>query len=273
MTRASLVVITLLFACVTQARAGITLNFNSSIPGTLSDVNGVGTGFTHRLPGTGATVPTNDPKMDLLAQPGYLQLTASNGNIGGVGGGTNLPIADAPGVLVSDVPGNDDLVITASFVDVDVAAHQLAIYIGTRSDRSIRAGFHGPYQIYLAANEGGAPDFGWNSGLNAFSSGDDIIISLQRTSGLWSVSWTNLTDPMRSGNSTTSGNGTGLLPFPELNAEPSLYTGLIHAADSIQVARVDYFEVNVVPEPSTLITCGLATLTMAALAWFRRFRA
>jgi hypothetical protein len=165
----------------------------------------------------------------------------------------------------------DDLVITASFADVDVAAHQLAIYVGTESDRSIRAGFHGPYQIYFAANEGGAPDFGWNSGLNAFSPGDDIIVSLQRTSGLWSVSWTNLTDPARSG-STTSGNGTGSTPFPELNAEGTLYTGLIHAAASNPVANVDYFEANVVPEPSTLVTWSLAVAAMAAARWFRHRR-
>jgi hypothetical protein len=271
MTRTALVVLACLTAFASHAESGVVLSFDSPVPGTLADANGLGTGFTNRLPGTGASIPLNDPKMDLIAQPGYLQLTASDGNIGGFGGGTNLGIADAPGIIRSDVLG-DDLVVTASFIDVDVAAHQLAIYIGTESDRSIRAGFHGPYQIYLAANEGGAPDFGWNSGLNAFSPGDDIIITLQRTSGLWSVDWTNLTDPGRSGSSTTSGNGTGLTPFPELNAEATLYTGLIHAGSSNQIAKIDYFAVSEVPEPSTFFTWGIVLAIMASTDWFRRRR-
>ena len=136
----------------------VQLSFDAPVAGTIADKFGSGTGFTHRLPGTGSSVPANDPMLNLQARPGFLQITSSTGNIGGIGGGIDLQIADTPGLFLDDVAGSD-ATITARFDDVNVPSHQFAIYVGTRSDRSIRAGFHGPNQIYLAANEGAAPDF------------------------------------------------------------------------------------------------------------------
>jgi hypothetical protein len=43
----------------------ITLDFNSPSPGTLNDTNGLGSGFTHRLPGSGSSIATNDPNLTL----------------------------------------------------------------------------------------------------------------------------------------------------------------------------------------------------------------
>jgi hypothetical protein len=219
----------------------VQLTFDAPVPGTIADKFGNGTGFTHRLPGTGSSIPANDPLLSLQARPGYLQIMSSTGNLGGIGGGVDLQFADTIGLLLNDVAGSD-ATITARFDDVSVPSHQFAIYIGTRSDRSIRAGFHGPNQIYLAANEGATPDFGWSSGPNAFAAGDDLIVSLRRRSGLWSVNWNNLTNPAASGDSTTSGNGPGAVPFPELNAEVDLYTGIVHSATTTQTGYVDYFE-------------------------------
>ncbi len=228
----------------------VNLDFDAAVPGTLTDTNGLGTGFTTRLPGTGGTIPANDPGLNLLSRPGYLQMTAANGNIGGIEGGVNLPIADAPGVLLGGIHAQD-LKIVAKFDDVDVPDYQFAVYIGTQSTLSIRAGFHGPYQYYLAANDGTGGDFGWSSGANAYLAGDDIILTVERTGGLWSVSWENLTHPLMSGSSQTSGIGTGSTPFPLLNAQPDLYTGAIEAAIIPHIGSIDYLHITSVPEPST----------------------
>ncbi len=56
-----------------------TLDFDVPVPGTINDANGLGTGFTHRLPGTGAALPANDPNMELLTAPGRL---LHMGNVG-----------------------------------------------------------------------------------------------------------------------------------------------------------------------------------------------
>jgi len=59
----------LVFCCVGQAVGSINLTLDSPIAGTIADANGLGTGFTHRLPGTGSSIAANDPYMDIIPCP------------------------------------------------------------------------------------------------------------------------------------------------------------------------------------------------------------
>jgi hypothetical protein len=60
------------------------------------------------------------------------------------------------------------------------------------------------------------------------------------------------------------------LPFPLLNAEPDLYAGVVHASVTPHVGAIDYFQVNVVPEPSTIVLAAVAFVGLVGLAWRRR---
>jgi hypothetical protein len=165
-----------LLAWSSIAAASANLTFDAPVPGTIADVNGLGTGFTHRLLGTGGAIPIPDPNSDILANPGFLTLSATPGIIGGLGGGVNLPNAKLPGVFLRGIY-DADFSVTAKFDNVNLPSHQLAIYVGTRSDLSIRAGFHGNQQLNLAANLNGDGDFGWSNGNNAFFEWDDFILT------------------------------------------------------------------------------------------------
>jgi hypothetical protein len=248
-----------------RTECNTSLTFNSPVPDTLNDANGIGTGFTHRLPGTGSALPANDPNMDLVTAPGKLRLTSTHADINQPpygGTGNNLPILEAPG---SYVPGieDKDVVVKAIFEDVGVpnGSDQLLLYAGVNENRVIRAGIHAGNVFIISANNG-AGDINTFGALNAFSTGDDIEVTLSRRSGLWSLSWNNLTTL-----------GTGSLPgvsFPSLDAEPDLYFG-VHAANAGSEqsfsAQIDDFSVTCVPEPSTSVLIATSFLAMGV----RRF--
>src|SRR5436190_23698079 len=83
------------------------LPFSSPQPGTILDTNGNGTGFTTRLPGTGGSLPTNDPYLQLASGSLLITSTLTDLNYGGV----DLGIAEAPGLLLPGV-GQNDLTIS-----------------------------------------------------------------------------------------------------------------------------------------------------------------
>ena len=127
---------------VGQANGAINLTFDTPVPGTIADINGLGTGFTHRLPGTGGSIATNDPNMDLLANPGSLLLTSTRADINQYNT-RNLHVLEAPGVFLSNV-GTQDISISALFLNVVVpnASDQLELYVGVSSEKVLRAGVH-----------------------------------------------------------------------------------------------------------------------------------
>ena len=247
----------------------VNLEFDAPASSGVNDVNGLGSGFTHRLLGTGASIPIDDPNLNLLTTPGYLGFTSTRSDINQLNGfGLNLASLDAPGVLLTGMIGKD-LRITAKFDDIEMPglSDQLLLYVGTSSEKVLRGGFHqidnsiSSGQLVLAGNTG-AGDFGFPQidQLGLFSTGDDIVLSLSRTGGQWSLEWENLTNPAASG--AYSG-----VSVPWLDTEPNLYVGLMHMDArnfSPQTAKVDYFRVEVgpVPEPSSLaliLLVGLAT--------------
>src|SRR5262245_57197857 len=111
-----LAVFALLGAFVAQA-ATFTLNFNSA-GGTVLDRDGVGSGFTARMPGSGANITGNDTNLLLRPVAGLLQLRTSPG--ADFNGQANLANASVVGVSLSDLgfSGEQDFVAKARFVNL-----------------------------------------------------------------------------------------------------------------------------------------------------------
>ncbi|MBA3483293.1 MAG: hypothetical protein H0T51_15905 [Pirellulales bacterium] len=253
----------------------IDLDFDAPVPSGVNDVNGLGTGFTHWLPGTGGLIPRDDPNLNLLTTPGYLAFTSTRSATSHTNGfGRNLAVLDVPGVLLNQMVGRD-FKVTAKFDDVTLRdlSDELLIYVGTSSELILQAGFHdfsaidpsGATAQYSILGNTGSGDFTFPGAdsVRLFANGDEVILSLSRIDGLWSLEWENLTNP------ATSGAYSGI-SVPWLGAEPNLYVGLMHMDAqnfSPQTAKIDYFRMDVspVPEPSSL-----ALILLVSLATWRQ---
>jgi hypothetical protein len=260
------------FAIVTP----VALHFNSPIASTLADVNGQGTGFTHRLPGTGSEIAASDPNLDLSTSPGKLRLTSTLSHFNQLQQvpRRNLASLDAPGVLVPSL-GLQDISMTAVFEDVALAgpSDELSLYAGLDQNTILRAGFASGNAYQLTINTGGGDETLLSSPLSAFAAGDDVTLTLSRIAGVWSLQWNNLT-------TSTTGSLSSALPW--LASTPDLYVG-VHASHAPFatpfVSIIDQFSVLVGPElgPATAVpepsTWALVAVTLGALRHTRRGRA
>lgn len=241
----------------------LTLEFDAPVPGTIADANGLGTGFTDRLTGTGGLIPANDPNLDLVSSPGKLLLTSVRSDFNhGNGLGRNLDQLEAPGFFLPGV-GSRDLAISAVFENVAVPnlSDQLLLYAAVDENTILRAGVHEGNVYHFTINMGAGDSTPLLSPPNSFATGDDIQLTLARTGGLWSISWLNLSDNKQ---------GVLGLSLPWLDASGDLYLG-VHAANARSntsfVAEIDRVTVNVVPEPQAI---GLALIGAAAFVAARR---
>lgn len=236
----------------------VTLDFDSPVPGTIKDSNGHGTGFTHRLPGTGGALPEFDPNLDLNAVPGRLRLISTNSDINHA---NNLGQLDAPGLLFSNMAGRDFSVSVSCFgVNLPNGSDQLFLYVGTSATNVVRAGFHEQGVYTAVANQGAGDFFLFLSPLNSFAPGDDAVLTLGRTDNSWSLSWQNLTSPSESSSST---------PFsvPWLDSEDTLYIGVLSTnpgSAHSHLDTIDHFSVTVVPETSSVVL-GLLGFSIVAI--------
>src|SRR5262249_11910821 len=78
----------------------LALDFRRPLAGTLADRAGRGTGFTHRLPGTGAKLAASDANLHLDAGRGLLELTTTNSDINRQVG---MPTGEYFGVRLADL--------------------------------------------------------------------------------------------------------------------------------------------------------------------------
>ena len=255
------------WSVVSPCIASITVNldFNAPVASAINDVNGLGTGFTTRLPGTGGAIQANDPNMDLSGIPGKLLLKSTHADLNQSPGptGNNLPEFEGPGVFIAGV-GSVDLTVKALFENVSVPSgnDHLMVYVGVNENLVVSAGIH-QLDVYMISKNLGAGDINTFTSPNSFSPGDTIEISLSRSSGLWTLSWNNLTD-------ASSGSLPGVA-FPELNAQSDLYFGVLasnaglnsQGAPQSFVAQIDYFSVNIAPEPTSLFAFSLAAFFCA----------
>jgi hypothetical protein len=251
----------------------LTFSPGTDVPGTIQDAYGHGTGFTDRLPGTGGTITAWDPNLDMAAHPGYLTITSAPGFLAE---GIGLEGLEAYGLHMRNV-GENDITVQAKFRGINLATQSdhLGLYVGTSSSQYVRAALH--YETtqnaghqYLLSSKGSVHPTGYDEWVNStvppeiYSNGDEIRLTLSRTSGNWWMSWADVT------NGTT---GTSpLFTIADVSGMQDLYVGITYASPrgSSQTSEVEYFSVSTVPEPSTFVMFAVGAIGLAAYAWRKR---
>jgi Dockerin type I domain len=249
----TLTVKTLLVAALCLALTGVaratstTLNFDAAVPATLLDTNGLGTGLTDRLPGTGTSYSGNSPNMVLNTGTGHLSLTSTTGDPNGP---VNAATLDFVGLDLGDYgfTGTQDFIVTASFDNVPDntildSFDQFGLYVGASSTSGTRAmvinfDFFGNDNEFAAANTVGGVDSGQSFNIAPTPSGDDLTFTIARSAGFWTYS---LTGPSIGTAFRTPAQPTFL------NSLSTLYTGVFIAStqETQFTVELDSFSVNV----------------------------
>jgi len=230
----------------------IMLKFDSPVPATIKDKNGLGTGFTHWLPGTGEAYSLDqpNPNFDLLAQSGFLQVRSTRSNLEVSGGGSHLnPSAVTPALYITGVSGKD-LTISVLIKDIHVTleSDQFVLFAAASIGKQLRGGCHvwssgaNPRQYTLSSNRGGWDGKEWFGPTGAFAEGDKVRLSLSRTGGSWGLAWNNYSQGTQGKSPSFS--------FPWLDTEPNLYCGIWYANptnDNPKTSRIESFSVSVGP--------------------------
>jgi len=178
---------------VSSRATTLTLDFNSA-GGTVSDANGLGSGFTARMPGSGANIAGNDPNLLLRTGAGVLQLRTSPG--ADFNGQANLANATVVGVNLSSLgfTGENDFVAKATFVNLTnltAFPDQLCLVVGTATTNLIRVGFinFDQYHSGADANEGFAVNTvnGVDTTSRTYGAvvGGTMSVEIRRASGKW----------------------------------------------------------------------------------------
>ncbi len=253
-TLAGIMVVGLVQAASTQA-SSLTLNF-STAGGTVLDTNGVGTGFTARLSGTGADITGNDTNLLLNTGAGFLTMHTSPG--ADFNGQVAMSGASVPGVMLSTLgyTGANDFTATATFINLTnlvLNPDQLCMIVGTDSADAIRAGFINFSQFHATntdANEGfGVLTSGGSDSFPRYygtTVGGTMTVQIKRIAGVWSVTVNGID---RMPNSSADGTGT---PEPPsvigLDAASDLFVGVVAMDvfnDSPWNVNLDTFTVTV----------------------------
>jgi FecR protein len=201
------------------------LDFTRPTDVGIRDVNGKGTGLTHRLPGTGSALPLFDPNLRLQSDRNALELTTTRSDLNTQ---ERMPTGEYLGFRLADLgfTGKEDFEISATIPSIPglKVVGQFGLYVGPRSTESIRGGLIsrlGPdtYQLFLVNNVKGIDTEIYEVGL--MSTGDDIRLTLRRTAGKYSLVADNLT---RNSSSTLT------IAHPAfLDGERELHVGLFGA--------------------------------------------
>lgn len=216
----------------------LNLPFTALGTGGILDTTGEATGFTTRLPGTGASLPApNDTNLDIDTTTGLLNISSTTADFFNQVG---MPVMQSIGIQLSSLgfTGGQDLLVRAKFVDLPAVAgfDQIGVYAGTASNLLVRGGLLniGTPHAYGVNNNNGGPDsnivFTPSSLLNP---GLSMTVELRRTGGVWSVVVNGIT-------TTPSADPDFLDSATDLNV------GVFHCdvANAVsQVAKLDSFTV------------------------------
>jgi len=230
----------------------VTLDFKETVSGSLADADGLGTGLTHRLPGTGKRMLQHDTNLKLNIEKGQLELTTTDSDINRR---YKLEQGEYLGFRLSDFgfTGTEDFSIAVTIPEIPelAAVGQFGLFAGTRNDRSIRGGLIRDntataknstdknvtiYQQFMANNNGGSDSNGFFVGL--YASGEDMQMTLRRTAGKYFLTVGN-----------HKGANTIDIKHPEfLNGEKDIFLGLYGAntqSNTPQMIIIKKIEVTV----------------------------
>jgi hypothetical protein len=223
------------------------LKFDQAVEDSLRDSAGLGTGLTHRLPGTGRRLGEHDANLRLDTAKARLELTTTDSDLNTQ---YKLHRGEYLGVPLSDLgfTGKEDFAATATFLDIPALEFvgQFGLYAGARSDLNIRGGLlsakkeePGHYTQFLVNNyKDGCDSDTYKVGL--LSTGTDLRLTLKRISGKFALTVDNL---------TSGGSSTLSIQHPELlDQEPELFLGLFGANTQSNVRKtllVKDFQVTV----------------------------
>ncbi|MEM7315283.1 MAG: FecR domain-containing protein, partial [Planctomycetota bacterium] len=214
--------------------------------GCLSDKNGHPIGLNSRLPGTGQAIEELDPNLDLNLKAGQLILKTTRSDINRQ---VKLPLGEYIGINLSQLgfTGSEDFVVSAVILDIPNLEDfgQFGLYAGNRSDQIIRGGFikfsydkSKDNTAFMVNNHGGNDSDGYRVGL--LSAGDDLVLSLARKDGRYSLKVENLSE---------GGTSTLTIKHPEfLDDVKELQVGLFGANpynDVQKPIQIDSFSVTV----------------------------
>jgi hypothetical protein len=214
---------------VVQPRT-LRLTFDRSVERSICSADGSGTGLTHRLPGTGDSLPKEDLNLQLHPAAAQLTLTTTRSDVRNQ---VRLEQGEYLGIRLSDLgfTGKEDFAVTAVIPNTPALEDygQFGLYAGTKSDRNIRGGLikwgrkdPGQNTQFLVNDKGGDDTDLYKVGL--LSPGTTLRLTLRRTEGKYSLTVENLTDR------TDRGASTLTIRHPEfLDGEPDLFVGLFGA--------------------------------------------
>jgi len=239
MTSRALATSCVLFFTVAGVRAQVTtLDFNNPVPGTLADATGQGVGFTDRLPGTGASIATNNPNWSLAG--GVLTITSVQANLESVPQ-TNLPVTDAPCILVTAGPTDSiDVFVRLLNVSVINSSDHAGIIIGASESAWLSLYVHETSAVVLEEWRVPPATQGVRHFLDTgcFNFGDNVELRLTRAAGQWQARWHNI---------TASTTGASLpVTIPWLDTHPTLHAGVVAlntGTANTFLTRLDTFEV------------------------------
>jgi hypothetical protein len=233
----SVLTVSLLFAALglnvhSLLGAQLNLDFHSA-SGTILDTNGLGTGFSARLSGTGTAQPTNDPRLVLNTTAGTLSLTtsATNEDFNGQAG---ISTAEAIGLQLSSLgyTGTQDFAVSTHFQPIRTDGlpgaimnnDQAGVFVGQNSANLTRGGhitFSNAAEWFSGNTQNGTDINGhfFGFGLNV---ANGLSVTISRSGSTWQyiingVNWAP----------NTAANGTGSPAPPTfLNSLSDLTVGV-----------------------------------------------
>jgi ferric-dicitrate binding protein FerR (iron transport regulator) len=215
------------------------LGFKQSVESSIPDRDGLGTGLTHRLPGTGKHLAERDSNLHLNQDKSQLELTTTNSDLNTQ---YQLDQGEYFGVRLADLgfTGKEDFAVAVTIHNIpalDVVG-QFGLYAGARSDRSIRGGLighmeAGQYTQFLVNNDKGI-DTADICKVGLLSTGTDLRLTFKRNAGKFSLTVENLTEGSTS---------TLTIRHPDfLDEEKDLYVGLFGANTQSEVRKTLVFK-------------------------------
>jgi regulation of enolase protein 1 (concanavalin A-like superfamily) len=170
----------------------LTTNFSfSASGGAILDQNGIQTGLTTRLAGTGASISANDPNLLLDTANGVLNITSPTCDFNGQ---LLMDAAEAVGFNLSTIgfTGKQDFTVTGTFTNLPVGTYvnydQVGIFAGMTSTNFVRGGLIFNSDFANLSSYGVGNQNGGDIGIaTAAAPPDDMVVTIGRAAGVWSL--------------------------------------------------------------------------------------